>query len=76
MKFIISLLALLIISAPCLSEIKSFDTDKVIIDTETGKVVFTPRDLDYNYHYGNRSIEYDKKPSFKERIFGKKSCGR
>lgn len=76
MKFLLSLILVLILTVPSFAEIKGFETDKVIIDTESGKVLFIPRDLDYNYHYGNRSIEYDKKPSLKERIFGKKGCGK
>lgn len=76
MKYTITAILLLFLAIPSLSEIKEFDSDKVLVDTDTGQVIFIPRDIDYKYGIDSKSVKYDKKPSLKEAIFGRKGCGK
>jgi hypothetical protein len=61
------------------SDVREFDPTKVLVDVETGTVIFMPRTEDYNYDLMKRQMEAqeriiieDGKPkSVKEKVFGK-----
>ena len=61
------------------SDVREFDPTKVLVDVETGTVIFMPRTEDYNYDLMKRQMEAqeriiieDGKPkSVKDKIFGK-----
>lgn len=60
------------------SDVREFDPTKVIIDTESGNIIFMPRVEDYQYDLMKRQMEAEKevvmtqiKPSIKEKVFGK-----
>lgn len=82
------LLALIILgsTAPTFAGIVQVDPTKVIIDTDTGAVIFMPRDLDYDFALASKTLDINyaletKKadkihiPSLKEILLGKSSCG-
>lgn len=61
------------------SDVREFDPTKVIIDTDSGSIVFMPRVEDYQYDLLKRQMEAEKEvvmtqvtPSLKDKIFGKK----
>ncbi len=76
MKYLLTTLVLLFLVLPSFSGIKEFPSDKILVDTDLGTVIYVPREIDYKYHIDLRSVKYEKRPSLKEVIFGRKGCSR
>jgi len=75
MKYLITIVAFLFFTLPALSEIKEFDSDKVLVDTDLGQVIYVPREIDYDYHKSTSKLDKEYRPSLKDLILGRKSCG-
>jgi hypothetical protein len=75
MKFLLSTLCILFLITPTLGEIKEFDSDKVLVDTDLGQVIYVPREIDYDYHKSTTKLDKEYRPSLKDLILGRKPCG-
>lgn len=74
MKYLVTVVLFLFLVIPSFSKIKEFPSDKVLVDTNSGTIIHTPRNIDYDYHKALKKIKYEKRPSLKETIFGRKGC--